>query len=147
MQWLLIPFVLVAGVLNALQTGTNPQLGKSLGSPIAGAFIVYLVGLATLAVSAPFLGFSFSAYSKVGQAPWWAWLGGVFGIVYVLAMFYVTKKVGAGVFTSLTVTAAILTTVMLDHFGWMGLDKHPASVWRLVGCALMVGGVILVSKF
>jgi bacterial/archaeal transporter family-2 protein len=147
MQWLLIPFVIVAGVLNALQTGTNPQLGKSLGSPVAAAFLVYLVGMATLAVSAPFLGFSFSAFSRVGQAPWWAWLGGVFGIVYVLAMFYVTQKVGAGVFTALTVTAALVTTVLLDHFGWMGVDPHPAGLWRIVGCVLMIGGVILVSRF
>lgn len=147
MHWLLIPFVIVSGVLNALQTGTNTQLGKSLGQPIAASFLVYLVGLLTLAVSAPFLGFSFSAYGRLGQAPWWAWLGGVFGVVYVLAMVYVTDKVGAGTFTALTVTAAIVTTVLLDHFGWLGLEVHPASAGRIIGCVLMVGGVILVSKF
>jgi bacterial/archaeal transporter family-2 protein len=147
MKWLLIPFVVVSGVLNALQTGNNTQLGKSLGQPIAAAFIVYLVGLLTLAVSAPFLGFSFSAYGRLGQAPWWAWLGGLFGAVYVLAMLYVTDKVGAGTFTALTVTAATVTTVALDHFGWLGLEQHAASPWRLAGCALMIGGVILISKF
>lgn len=147
MQWLLIPFVVVSGVLNSLQTGNNTQLGKSLGQPIAAAFIVYLVGILTLAVSAPFLGFSFSAYGRAGQAPWWAWLGGIFGAIYILAMQYVTDKVGAGTFTGLTVTAAIVTTVALDHFGWLGLEQHPASAWRIVGCLLMVGGVALVSKF
>ena len=147
MQWLLIPFVVLSGVLNSLQTGNNTQLGKSLGQPIAAAFIVYLVGLLTLAVIAPFLGFSFSAYGRVGQAPWWAWVGGIFGALYILAMLYVTDKVGAGTFTALTVTAAIVTTVVIDHFGWLGLDRHPASAGRIIGCVLMVGGVFLVSKF
>ena len=147
MQWLLIPFVIAVGVLNSLQTGTNPQLGKSLGQPIAAAFIVYLVGILTLVVCAPFLGFSFSAYGRAGLAPWWAWLGGIFGTVYILAMFYVTQKVGAGVFTALTVTAAIVSTVLLDHFGWLGVQEHPAGLWRIVGCGLMIGGVFLVSRF
>ena len=147
MHWLLIPFVVVSGVLNSLQTGNNTQLAKSLHQPIAAAFIIYAVGMLTLAVSAPFLGFSFSAYGRLGQAPWWAWLGGIFGAIYIIAMLYVTDKVGAGTFTALTVTAAIVTTVLLDHFGWLGLDVHPASAGRIIGCALMIGGVILVSKF
>ncbi|MBM7114048.1 DMT family transporter [Archangium primigenium] len=146
MQWLLIPFVILSGVLNSLQTGNNTQLGKSLEQPIAAAFIVYTVGILTLAVSAPFLGFSFSAYSRVGQAPWWAWLGGIFGAIYIIAMQYTTDRVGAGTFTGLTVTAALVTTVALDHFGWLGLKEHPATLWRLVGCALMIGGVTLVAR-
>ena len=147
MQWLLIPVVIVTGVLNAIQTGTNTKLAQTAGAPIVAAIAVYLVGLATLLVLSPFLGASGQAAVKLQQAPWWAWVGGIGGALYIIAMLYATQKVGAGMFTGLTVTAAIVTSVLLDHFGWLGLKEHPAGTWRIVGAGLMVAGVVLIAKF
>ncbi len=147
MQWLLIPFVLVTGVLNALQTGTNTTLAKASGAPIVAALAVFVVGFVTLLVLAPFLGANAAAVGKLGQAPWWAWVGGVGGALFITAMLYATDKVGAGTFTGLTVTAAIVTSVALDHFGALGLKEHAAGLWRLTGAALMIAGVLLVAKF
>lgn len=146
MQWLLIPFVIVTGVLNALQTGTNTRLAQA-GAPIVAGLAVYLVGFATLLVLSPFLGANWQSVGRLGQAPWWAWVGGVGGALYITAMLYATGRVGAGVFTGLTVTAAIVTSVLLDHFGWLGLPQHPAGWWRIVGAGLMVAGVVLVARF
>lgn len=128
MQWLLIPFVLVTGVLNALQTGTNTKLAQTAGAPIVAGIAVHLVGMATLLALAPFLGANGSSVAKLGHAPWWAWTGGVFGALYIVALLYATDKVGAGVFTGITVTAAIVTSVVLDHFGWLGLKEHAAGL-------------------
>jgi transporter family-2 protein len=147
MQWLLIPFVLLTGVLNALQTGMNTKLGQVSGAPIVAALAVYVVGFGTLAVLAPFLGAGGQAVGRLGQAPWWAWLGGIGGALYIVAMLYATDKVGAGVFTGITVTAAIVTSVVLDHFGWLGLKEHAAGVGRIAGSVLMIAGVVLVAKF
>ena len=60
---------------------------------------------------------------------------------------YATGKVGAGAFTGITVTAAIVTSIVLDHFGWLGLKEHAAGAWRIVGAVLMIAGVMLVAKF
>ncbi len=147
MQWLLIPFVLLTGVLNALQTGMNTKLAQTAGAPIVAGMAVYLVGFGTLAVLAPFLGGGGQSVARLGQAPWWAWLGGIGGALYIVAMLYATQKVGAGVFTGITVTAAIVTSVALDHFGWLGLKEHAAGLWRIVGAILMIAGVVLVAKF
>ena len=38
-------------------------------------------------------------------------------------------------------------SVLLDHFGWIGFEQHSASIPRLAGCALMIVGVFLISKF
>jgi bacterial/archaeal transporter family-2 protein len=37
--------------------------------------------------------------------------------------------------------------VILDHFGWLSFDVHPASGARIAGCALMVIGLALIAKF
>ncbi len=80
-------------------------------------------------------------------APWWSWTGGILGCAYVLAMVNAPEKVGAGMFVGITVTAAIVTSLALDHFGVLGLEPHTASVPRLLGGALMIGGVGLLAKF
>ncbi|MDB5818520.1 MAG: hypothetical protein JWQ11_2160 [Rhizobacter sp.] len=147
MQWALYLIIAIAGILNAVQTGLNAQLNKSLGAPILAAPIVYLAGLAGILVVSPFLGARFSDYAKLQQTPWWAYFGGVCGAVFIYVMLSTAQKVGAGVFSGVTVTAGVMTSVLIDHYGAFGVDVHPASLWRLVGVALMVGGVMLVAAF
>jgi len=45
------------------------------------------------------------------------------------------------------VTAGVVTSILLDNFGWVGFERHPASLWRILGGCLMVGGVALVALF
>jgi len=56
-------------------------------------------------------------------------------------------SLGSALFTGLTVTAALLASVLLDHMGWIGFKEHPASLLRLCGTALMVAGLVLVALF
>ena len=56
-------------------------------------------------------------------------------------------KVGAGAFNGLLITANLLTSVALDHFGWFGMKRVKAGPPRLIGAALMVGGIVLISLF
>jgi transporter family-2 protein len=147
MQWTLYLVIAVAGMLNAVQTGVNAQLNKSLGAPILAAPIVYLAGLAGILLVMPFTSARFSEYSKLQETPWWAYLGGVCGAVFIYVMLSTAQKVGAGVFASVTVTAGVMTSIVIDHFGAFGVDTHPVSLWRLVGVVLMIGGVALVAAF
>jgi transporter family-2 protein len=139
--------IATAGMLNAVQTGVNAQLNKSLGAPILAAPIVYLAGLAGILLVMPFAGARFSEYTKLQETPWWAYLGGVCGAVFIYVMLSTAHKVGAGVFSSITVTAGVITSIAIDHFGAFGIDTHPVSLWRLIGVALMIGGVALVAAF
>lgn len=79
--------------------------------------------------------------------PWWAWLGGAMGAAYVLAMIILAERLGAALFTGITVTAAIVTSVALDHYGWLGFAQHSAGPWRILGGVMMIGGVALISLF
>jgi bacterial/archaeal transporter family-2 protein len=45
------------------------------------------------------------------------------------------------------VTAAVVVSLALDHFGLVGFEEHRASPWRLLGAALMIAGVGLVAPF
>jgi bacterial/archaeal transporter family-2 protein len=150
MQIALYAFVIIAGVLNGLQTGMNAQLTKSLGNPALAGPIVYGVGLiGALAVVAvmPLFGVKYADYGKLAQTPWWAIAGGLAGVVFTLATLTATPKIGAGSFVAITVTTGVVVSILIDNFGIIGVDKHPANIGRVVGAVLMIGGVVLVGRF
>ena len=79
--------------------------------------------------------------------PWWAPLGGLVGAFAVVAGLLFVGKVGAGAFAGLTITANIVMSLVIDEFGPFGMDTHALSVGRLIGAALMIGGITLISVF
>lgn len=147
MQWTLYVLIIVAGVLNGLQTGMNAQLTKTVGNPLLAAPVVYVIGLVALVAAALFSGARLTDLGKLGEAPWWSYIGGLGGALFIYAMLSTTQKVGAGAFLAITVTAGLVASVAIDHFGVLGVEQHPAGLWRVVGVALMLGGVALVAKF
>ncbi len=44
------------------------------------------------------------------------------------------------------VTAAVVVSLALDHFGQVGFEVHRAGLWRIVGAGLMVAGVVLIAR-
>jgi hypothetical protein len=57
------------------------------------------------------------------------------------------RHLGAGVYAGLTITANILMSLAIDKFGWFGLGVHPLSAGRIGGAALMVSGIVLISRY
>lgn len=135
-----------AGVLNTVQSGANASLNKALGQPILAALIVAATNAVVYLLAVPFVGLAWPS-GRFSNVPWWAWLGGALGATYVLAMIFLAERLGAAIFTGITVTAAIVASVVLDHYGWVGFAQHTAGPWRILGGLLMIGGVALISLF
>jgi transporter family-2 protein len=79
--------------------------------------------------------------------PWWALVGGLVGAVQVYAGLTLVHRVGAGVFIGLTVTAALVMSLLIDHFGWLRVHPHPIGLGRALGGLLLISGVALIAKF
>lgn len=147
-MWFSYGFAVLAGVANALQSGANATLAKSLGQPFAASLVVVLVSFAGLLTAGLVSGqLAWPGMDKFGEAPWWAFVGGLLGACLLLSQLFVAQHLGAGVFLGLTVTAAVVTSLVLDHWGLMGFREHPAGLWRIVGGALMIAGLGLVARF
>jgi bacterial/archaeal transporter family-2 protein len=85
--------------------------------------------------------------ARLTAAPLSAWLGGIFGAVYAMVTVILARHVGAATLIALVVTGQLLCSVLLDHFGVLGFDTRPATLWRVAGCGLMVSGFFLIWKF
>lgn len=147
MEWFGYLLAVAAGALNAVQSGMNAQLRKALDQPILALFMVYIIGLVGVLIGFLFDRPQWPGWDKVTETPWWAWLGGLVSIVSTVAALTYAKKLGSAAFTGCTVTASLVCSVLLDHMGWVGFEVHPAGLWRIVGLALMVTGLMLVAKF
>ena len=148
MQWLLYGFVIVAGALNAVQAGCNSSLNKVIEQPIAAALMILAVafsGILTLGTISGQLGVP--EIASFHRVPWWGWIGGLLGATFLMSMLLFAHRIGAGAFMGLSVTAAIITSVALDHFGLVGFKEHSVGWWRILGSGLMIAGIGLVAKY
>jgi transporter family-2 protein len=82
----------------------------------------------------------------LAKMPWWAAIGGLVGAVQVYAGLTLVHKVGAGPFVGVTVTAALVMSLLLDHFGWFRVPVHQINSWRVAGAMLIVGGIALIAR-
>ena len=143
---ILLPFaaVIMVGIGVALETPTNALLAKTSGSVLWASFFSFLAGTlvlaAALALRRPSLAPGWA------EAPWYAWIGGVYGAWLVLASAWATPKLGAGTTLVVIVASQVALGVVLDHFGLLGLQRHPMSLLRVVGVAVVCAGAVLVGR-
>src|SRR5215218_9725845 len=110
------------------------------------ALLLVLIAIGALVLLAVAL-VAYREGGRSGDAPWWFWLGGVFGAFYVTAALAVGPRLGATVFFGILVAAQLTTSVVLDRFGWLGFPQQAVSPGRLAGVALLVVGAVLVRVF
>ena len=143
----LYPLILIAGALQAWGPPMNNALKNALINPWLASLVSFLpiiafLGVVWLCVLKPM-----PAAESMSQMPWWAPLGGLVGAFAVVAGLLFVGKVGAGAFAGLTITANILMSLIIDKFGLLGMETHALSAGRMIGAALMVGGIVLISYF
>jgi transporter family-2 protein len=80
------------------------------------------------------------AAEKVSGAPWWAWTGGLLGVVFVLVSLGLVNRLGAAFLFALVVVGQMLASLVIDHYGLLGVTEHPITPIRLLGVALLLGG-------
>ncbi len=144
---LLLPFALalLAGAVLPFQAAANAAVGRALGHWLWGAFTSLTVSSLVVIVALLFLRVPVPDMGKALQGPWWLWIGGVLGAMYVAGAAALIPKLGAAGFLVLVVAGQIITAVLADHFGLMGLGGKPLSLARLVGVALILCGVLMVQ--
>ena len=143
----LYPLILIAGAFQAWGPPMNGALRRSLENPWLASVVSFLPVLAFLLVVLCCLPNPMPTAKGISGMPWWAPFGGLIGAFAVVMGLLFVNKVGAGPFAGLTITANILMSLAIDHFGLFGMEQHSLNVWRMLGGALMAGGIVLVAMF
>jgi len=145
--WMLVIFALAAGGGFSLQSVVNHNLRVAVGDPIRAAFISFLTGTVLLLIISLVIPKRWPAPATLLRLPWWIWMGGIFGMAMVLSAILVAPRLGTAVFISLIVTGQLVMSLVIDHYGILGIDRHPISIWRVCGAGFLLAGVILIRRF
>ena len=141
-----ILLAITAGVSVVIQQVLNANLRGALGSAAWSGFVSYAVGVVCMALLATAQRDPLPSLGAAARIPWWAWSGGLFGAIFIGLSIVLVPKLGAATLIALLVAGQMLASVVFDHFGWLGLAQRPIDKTRLIGVALLVGGVILIRR-
>lgn len=133
---------LIAGAAMSVQGVMNTRLGEKVGVLETNAF-VQLVGFVLALLVAFFFGKG--DIRQIGQAPWYAWLGGVLAPVITVTVMLSISGLSPTIAISTILIAQLAVAAAIDAFGIMGAEKLPFTWQKLVGLALMIGGVVLMK--
>ena len=140
---------LVAGAILPIQGAINAQLRSDLDAPIT-------VGAFSFVVATLSMGIVLIAYTALTDAPrprgsgvttvpWWGWLGGLCGAIYVVSVFAFIPEVGVASTVALTVAGQQMASLLVDRYGLLCLPRRPITGPRLLGVALLLSGVALIQ--
>jgi transporter family-2 protein len=135
-----------AGASVVIQQVINSGLRTALNSVAWSGFASYLVGLLCMVLLALALHDPLPSLATMARIPWWAWSGGLFGALFVGGAIVLVPTLGAATFIALLITGQMLASVAFDHFGWLGLAQRSIDLPRLLGVAMLIGGVILIRR-
>ena len=138
---------LVAGVCAPTQAGINSQLRLWTNDTVLAAMISFAVGTAVLLFYVLLLRIPWPELKIVWTSPWWIWTGGFLGAFLVVASIILVPKLGAATMLGIMIAGQMGAGIVLDHFGLVGYELHPANLWRCLGALLVVCGVIIVKRF
>ena len=145
--WILILLAIVAGAMAPLQAATNNRLAIVLGSPVLSALVSFVIGTLTLLIYIVASGTPLSNLGLMKEAPPVAWIGGVLGAIFVTATVLLLPRLGVAMTFSLVIAGQMLITLVIDHFGLLGVPVKEISLARILGVMLIVAGSILIRKF
>ena len=146
MVLLLLLMAFVIGLVIPLQSAVNNSLRQTLGSgsPLA-ALVSFVVGTVALALTCVLTGQPFATLAGLPRIAWWEWLGGVLGAFFVFGSTLLAPLIGMAAMISLIVAGQVLSSLVFDRFGLLGLPVRDVTWIRVAGATLLLLGAVLVN--
>ena len=136
---------MAVGCLIATQAPINAAMAARVGHPIAGAAWSFTVGtVALLILSLVFARGAADPMAIFRLSPLLMLGGGLLGAVYVTSNILLTPRIGIAAVMALGIAGQMLSSLVLDHFGLLGLAVREMSVGRLAGAIMVLAGALMV---
>lgn len=133
---------LASGVAMALQGTLNSALAKIIGL-LEATLIVHITATITVLLLLFGLGVGQGDLGKLGETPWYLFLGGLLGVAITYLVVASIPKVGVALATTAIIVGQVSTACLVDHLGLFGLEKYPFTWHRLIGLVLLAAGTRL----
>ncbi len=137
---------LAGGALIAVQAPVNARLRLVLGSPVGSALVSFVVGTVLLLAVTLAVGDGGRVVSGLGGGPWWAYVGGACGAVFVVAALVSAPRVGVTATFVAVILGQVTAAALIDRFGWLGVRATAFGANRAVAIGLLVVSLVLLAR-
>jgi bacterial/archaeal transporter family-2 protein len=137
---------LIAGLAGSIQVAVMGRFGQRIGSfeaLAANLLFSTLIATTVLVVMRQ----SVAGFGDALRSPWWYWVGGGgMGVVVVLTITVVTPRIGTTATIGLLIAGQLAMGVLIDRYGWFGVEQVPLTWPRLLGVMLLAIGALLALR-
>ena len=137
--------ILVAGVVIAVQSAVNGNLGRALGNPMQATLASFLIGTLGASIYCVVQAAPLPSGSAIAAVPWWGWSGGLLGVFFVTSAIYAVPKIGVSLALTLVVTGQLLAGLLIDGFGLCGAPVRPITWGRVAGVLMVAAGTVVAA--
>ena len=134
------------GLAMTIQSGVNAQLRSAVNHPLFAAFLSFSGGLLSLGLILLFTRQPLPSWSELSAVSWYKFTGGLLGAFVVTSVIFTVHRIGAANMFVLIVAGQLITAVLMDHFGLLGLKHAPINMKKMLGILLVIAGAYLVNK-
>lgn len=143
-----ILLMVAAGAAVAAQVAINAHLRAVAASGLWATNISFAVtmaaGLVALGAGVLVGRAPAPAMPSLAGAPWWIWLGGLGGFAYVFLALLAAHRISGTVVATAGIAGQLCASVLIDHYGWLGMPVVRASAPRLLGLGLLAVGLVVI---
>jgi transporter family-2 protein len=146
-NYFFILLAVIAGMMMPTQAAINNKLALTVESPILSAFISFAVGTLALFLYILATGVPLANLLNAKNASLVAWTGGILGAFFVASTIVLVPRIGVALTFSLVIAGQMLVTLIIDHYGLLGVPVKEVNVMRVLGVTFITIGVVLIRKF
>ena len=145
-QLFLSVIAFTGGVLLAAQGILNSHLGVLLKNPLLASVTAFL--------SSTIFAFLFVIVSAknppsmvlIKNVPFYLWFtGGLLSVVGITLYYYTIPKLGISTMISIGLSGQIIFSLIVGHFGLMGMPVEPITLKRIIGVISMITGILVIN--
>lgn len=140
LKLLIAPLALLAGIAVAVQAAANSGLRAQAG---LGPALIINTAIVLIGAVALWLGLGAKTTFFPATAPWTLYMGGVCGFVIIATLAFAFPTLGAAWGVAIMVLGQCAAALAIDHYGLLGMPHEAVSLRRLLGMALVAGGVVV----
>ena len=138
----IVGLMVLGGALMSMQAPINAALRLHVGV-LESALVSFSVGTLALILLVAFAGKG--SLLGLRQAAPWQLSGGLIGVLFVTATLVAAPKIGmTGVIVS-ALAGQALGGLLIDSFGWFGLEARAIDLRRVAGVGLLGAAVWLLN--
>lgn len=136
-----------AGLATSIGVAMNNTVYNKLnysGLTLIFSTLVTLVSLSVFTMVEFFLGHT-SSLRIIASVPWWAWLAGFFGAIFLICVTFAPNLVGLGPTVAVVLVTQLAAAIIIDNFGLFGVVKRRATLFEFLGLGFVTIGAVFIG--